>query len=112
MDYSSVCDKVFSVGFDDVDINYLEKQGYIYDTYFTESAGMAEFIYNAYNDGMDVICQCDYGQSRSAGTAAAILEHFYKNGITVFADYNRFPNKLVYHKVSEALESYRKNRCK
>lgn len=110
VDYSGVCDKVFFVGFDDIDINYLEKQGYTYETYFTESVDMAEFIYNAYNNGMDIICQCDYGQSRSAGTATAIMEHFYKSGIQVFADYNRFPNKLIFHKVSEALENYRKNK--
>lgn len=109
VDYSDVCDNVFSVGFDDIDINYLEKQGYTYETYFTESVGMAEFIYNAYNNGMDIICQCDYGQSRSAGTVAAIMEHFYKSGIQIFADYNRFPNKLIFHKVFDALENYGKN---
>lgn len=109
VDYSGVCDKVFFVGFDDIDINYLEKQGYTYETYFTEAADIAEFVYNAYNNGMDIICQCDYGQSRSAGTAAAIMEHFYKSGIHIFADYNRFPNKLIFHKISEALENYRNN---
>lgn len=109
VDYNKVCSNVFSVGFDDIDIDYLGKQGYTYDTYFKESVDMAEFIYNAYNNGMDIICQCDYGQSRSAGTAAAIMEHFYSNGISVFADYKCFPNKLIFHKVSEALEDYRKN---
>lgn len=29
VDYSDVCDNVFYVGFDDIDINYLEKQSYI-----------------------------------------------------------------------------------
>lgn len=70
---------------------------------------MAEFIYNAYNNGMDIICQCDYGQSHSDGTAATIMEHFYNRGIQVFADYNRFANKLIFYKVSEALANYCKN---
>lgn len=108
VDYTGTCDDVMSVGFEDIDIDYLEKHGYTYETYFTESKKIAEFIYNAYNNGMDIICQCEYGQSRSAGTAAAIMEHFYKNGIEIFADYKRFPNKIIFHKISEALENCRK----
>ena len=57
VDYSGVCDNVFSLGFDDIDINYLEQQGYTYETYFPESVDIAEFIYNAYNNGMDIICK-------------------------------------------------------
>ena len=52
-----------------------------------------------------MICQCDYGQSRGTGCAAAILEHFYHTGISIFADYNYYPNQVVYHKVFDALES-------
>ncbi len=54
------------------------------------------------------ICQCEYGQSRSAATAAAILEHFYHNGISVFTNYNYYPNQVVYHKTFDALEQYRR----
>lgn len=108
VDYSGVCGNVMTVGFEDIDIDYLEKHGYTYETYFPEVADIAEFVYNAYNNGMDIICQCEYGQSRSAGTASAIMEHFYGNGITVFAAYKRFPNKLIFHKLSEALENHRK----
>lgn len=103
VDYSGVGADVLTVGFEDIDIDYLEKNGYTYETYFTESKEIAEFVYRAYNSGMDIICQCEYGQSRSAGTAAAITEHFYGNGIEIFADYKRFPNKLIFHKISEAL---------
>ena len=46
-----------------------------------------------------------YDQSRSAGCAAAILEHFYRRGIDIFADYKYYPNQVVYHKVFDALES-------
>ncbi len=67
---------------------------------------IAEFIHK-YIDITDVlICQCHYGESRSAGCAAAIAEYFYGNGITIFADDRYYPNKMVYHKVLEALRNY------
>ncbi|MEY8508840.1 hypothetical protein AALA78_11480 [Lachnospiraceae bacterium 42-17] len=46
---------------------------------------------------------CEYGQSRSAACASAILEHFYHNGISVFSDYRYYPNQMVFHKVFDAL---------
>ena len=64
VDYDGVCNDVFFSELDDLDLSILEKKGYTYDTYFPEVADMAEFIYNAYNNGMDIICQCEYGQSR------------------------------------------------
>lgn len=57
---------------------------------------------------MDNICQREYDQSRSAGCAAAILEHFYHTGISVFTDYKRYPNRVLYHKIFDALENYTK----
>ncbi len=104
VDYSDVCENVFYSELDDLDLDCLKEKGYTYDTYFPEADEIAEFIYNAYNNGMDIICQCEYGQSRSAGTAAAILEHFFKSGIWVFADYKRYPNQVVFHKIFDALE--------
>ena len=65
---------------------------------------LAEFIRQAHDDGLDIICQCEYGQSRSAACAAAILEHYCKNGISVFADYRYYPNQLVYNKIKNALD--------
>ena len=66
---------------------------------------IAAFLYK-YKDVTDVlICQCHYGQSRSAGCAAAILEHFYQSGIAIFADDRYYPSKLVYQKVFEALKN-------
>ncbi len=110
IDYSGVCDCVFYSELDDLDIDALKDKGYTYDLYFPEADKIAEFIYKAFNSGMDIICQCEYGQSRSAGCAAAILEHFYHTGITVFADYKRYPSQVVYHKISDALEHYKKYR--
>lgn len=51
-----------------------------------------------------IICQCDYGQSRSAACAAAIIEYFEHRGISIFADYRYYPNQLVFNKIYEALE--------
>lgn len=109
VDYDGVCGNVFYSELDDLDLEVIKRKGLTYNTYFPEADDMAEFIYNAYNNGMDIICQCEYGQSRSAGTAAAIMEHFYKSGIWIFADYRRYPNQVVFHKVFDALENYRKN---
>ena len=108
VDYSSKTDRVFLVRIRDIDIDILEKYNLTYDTYFTEVTDLAKFIYSAKADGLDIICQCEYGQSRSAACASAILEHFYKNGISVFRDYRYYPNQLVFNKLYEALEDIRK----
>ena len=57
------------------------------------------------NNGMDIICQCEYGQSRSAGCAAAILEHYEHRGIDIFRDYKYYPNQLIFNKIYDALNS-------
>ena len=79
-----------------------------YDDYFTEAEELAEFVMEAQSDGLDIICQCEYGQSRSAGCAAAILEFFYGKGISVFSDYRYWPNQMIFHKLYDALENLRK----
>ena len=104
--FCSEAKRAFQLPLMDIDIDELKYYGFTYDTFFTEAGELAEFIYSAILDGLDIICQCEYGQSRSAGCAAAILEHFERNGISVFADYRYYPNKLVYHKLLEALKMY------
>ncbi len=74
-----------------------------YETYLPEAESLADYILKAKRDGLNILCQCEYGQSRSAGCAAAILEYFEGTGITVFADYRYYPNQLVYHKIFDAL---------
>lgn len=67
---------------------------------------IADFVF-AHKDETDtLICQCFYGQSRSAGCAAAITQYFHGNGIEIFADDRYYPNKLVYRKVLAALNNY------
>lgn len=109
LNYKGICDCVFYNELDDIDSDSLKDNGYSYDSYFPEADEIAEFIYSAYNMGMNIICQCEDGKSRSAGCAAAILEHFYHKGISIFADYKHSPNQLVYHKIFDALECYKKN---
>lgn len=108
VDYSGKTDRVFEIPLYDIDLSEFEEFGLTYDTFFPEVDRVAEFIYQAKEEGLDIICQCEYGESRSSGCAAAILEHFYKKGILVFADYRYYPNRVVYHKVYEALENLKK----
>ena len=103
VDYSHVARRVFSIAVHDIDLEVLPKYGLTYDTYLPEAEDLAKFIYRAYEEGLDIICQCEYGQSRSAACAAAILEHFYHNGISVFADYRYYPNQMIFHKIFDAL---------
>lgn len=72
---------------------------------------VADFILKYYDDTDLLVCQCHYGQSRSAGCAAAVAEYFLGKGIYFFADERYLPNKLVYHKVLSALKSAEKKRC-
>ena len=63
---------------------------------------MADFVLRMGNKGT-LICQCEHGQSRSAGVAAAVLEYYYRKGIAVFADARYYPNKYVFRKLLHAL---------
>jgi hypothetical protein len=102
--FDAICDQVFHVGIPDIDIELLSDYGYTYKTYLAEADALSAFIKKAVANGLDIICQCDYGQSRSAACAAAILQYYEGRGIDVFTDYRYYPNQLVYHKVFDALK--------
>ena len=104
VNYQGICDKVFYVGIPDIDIEILADYGYTYESYLSEANELAKFILEAKLNDLDIICQCDYGQSRSAACAAAILQHFEGRGIDIFADFRYYPNQLVYRKIFDALE--------
>lgn len=106
--YEDICSDVYYCPYDDIDV-WSEREYEKYSSTFDFADDLAQFIYDAYNSGRDIVCQCDYGQSRSAGCAAAIAEHFYKSGIGIFADFTRCPNKLIYHKVIDALNDFSHN---
>lgn len=104
VDFKNKCQRIFFVCIHDIDIEILGNYGLTFETYFPEVYALAEFILKAKQDGFDIICQCEYGQSRSAACAAAILECFYHNGITIFADYRYYPNQLIFNKLLDALK--------
>lgn len=104
VDFGRKAERVFKIPIHDIDIEVLPDYNLSFDTYFPEVNELAAYIKKAYNDGLDIICQCEYGQSRSSACAAAILEHYYHNGISVFADYRYYPNQLVYNKIKDALD--------
>lgn len=110
VDYKNKAEMIYQVALYDIDFSYLYKYNLTYDTYLPEAKEIAEFIYKAKEKGFDIICQCQYGQSRSAGCAAAILEHFEKNGISIFADYNYYPNQVVFNKMLKALDEVNEER--
>lgn len=103
VDYREKPERLFRVCAPDLDIDALARVGLSYETYMPDADRLAAFIKGAAADGMDIICQCDYGQSRSAACAAAILEYYERSGITIFADYRYYPNQLVFNKVMDAL---------
>lgn len=110
VDYKNKAEMLYQVAIYDIDIDYLEKYNLTFDTYLPEAKEIAEFIYKAKENGLDIICQCQYGQSRSAACAAAILEHFEKNGISIFADYRYYPNQVVFNKILNALKEVKEDR--
>ena len=67
---------------------------------------IAAFIKSVSHKADLLICQCEYGQSRSAGLAAAIRQFLYGDGIEIFADERYYPNRVVYHKVLNALKNF------
>lgn len=104
VDYSGACDRAFTVAVHDIDIEILGDFGLTFETYFCEAKELAKFIKQAVNDGLDIICQCEYGQSRSAACAAAIKEYYERSGIEIFADYRYYPNQLIFNKLIYALK--------
>jgi predicted protein tyrosine phosphatase len=69
---------------------------------------IAEFVKSVSGKSELLICQCEYGQSRSAGIAAAVRQFLYGDGIEIFADERYYPNKLVYRKVLAAIKNLAK----
>jgi len=58
---------------------------------------VANYILNCYENRINIICQCEAGISRSAATAAAVLQFLEQKGMLVFSDYELEPNKLFYN---------------
>ena len=68
---------------------------------------IAAFYWKILACGADMlIVQCEYGHSRSAAVAAAIREFEDKDGISIFAAEQYYPNKLVFRKTLKALREH------
>ena len=105
VDYTNVCGRVFPVAIHDIDIDILSDYGLSFETYFPEADELARFIIKKISEGYDIICQCEYSQSRSAACAAAIKEYYERSGIEIFADYRYYPNQLIFNKLFDALKA-------
>lgn len=92
VDYAGKADRVFQIALDDFQSN------------MPEAVDLAKFIDKAVSDGLNIICQCESGQSRSAGCAAAILEYYCHAGQSVFDSDRYRPDEMVYYSVLSALE--------
>ena len=66
-----------------------------------QAKAVAAFVASVLGKADILICQCEHGQSRSAGIAAAVKQSLYGDGIEIFADERYYPNKLVYRKIIE-----------
>lgn len=110
VDFSRWEEQVFQIPLGDISYDAVAEHKVSYGTYFTESEELAGFILKAAREGRDIICQCEDGQSLSAGCAAAIHEYLFGDGVFVFADYRYAPNQMVFHKVYNALWLIEKGR--
>ena len=102
---------ILRMEFDDVtpsEIDYESSERYAFRLFSEEQANqIADFVYRYWESRGTLLCQCYYGQSRSAAVAAAIKEHFYHNGIEIFADeQERYcPNVYVFRLTLRALRN-------
>jgi hypothetical protein len=103
VDYAGVCDHVFYIGVPDISEEEFDEYGFADEPFIAEADELADFILKANAEGRDIICQCDFGMSRSAACAAAILEYFEGRGSEIFLNDNYCPNLAVFDKVFSAL---------
>lgn len=75
-----------------------------YEEFFPQAKEVANFVNYYINLGYKIICQCEYGVSRSSGCAAAIKEFYERSGIEIFSDYRYRPNQVIYHKLMDEFE--------
>ena len=91
------------IEFDDIRPNNITKEQLL-GNILPEAPIIAQFVNQKLKEGKDIICQCDYGISRSAGLAAAILERYAHKGIEIFRNYRYSPNQIVFNRVYKELQ--------
>lgn len=93
VDYQKKADSVLYVPLDD------------FQTELPRAREIAKFIRTAKTKGLNIICQCESGQNRSAGCAAAVLEYYRHMGQSVFDNDRYHPDEMIYYAVLDALEA-------
>ncbi len=66
---------------------------------------VARFIHKCIERGYDIICQCEFGVSRSSACAMAIKEYVHGNGIDVFRNYDYYPNQIFFNSIYDCLKN-------
>ena len=65
---------------------------------------VADFVCRVHPLVRRIIVHCEFGQSRSAGVAAAIIRHFERSSGGIFGNPKYYPNKTCYRYVLAALK--------
>ena len=96
---------LLQLAFDDISSDEIDDYKGKEYTLFDESIArkIADFVDECKDKAEPIICQCEYGQSRSAAVAAALSEFFCQSGIDIFADDRYYPNKLAFRLTLKAL---------
>lgn len=93
--------EVLQVSFNDTD----STDKYFGGITYQDAKKISEFVkkYKDNNDIDKIIVQCEAGQSRSSGVAAAILKYLYDDDTPIFNNKRYTPNMLCYREVLTAL---------
>ena len=91
VNYQKKADSVLYVPLDD------------FQTELPQAKEIVKFIRAAEAKGLNIICQCESGQSRSAGCAAAILEYYYHTGQSIFGNNRYHPDEMIFYKLLNVL---------
>jgi predicted protein tyrosine phosphatase len=68
-----------------------------------QAAMIADFVFKVRKKVDRFIVHCEYGQSRSAGIAAAISQYLERHDSGIFVNRRYHPNRTCYHYVLDAL---------
>ena len=72
---------------------------------YEQANEIADFVKQNYSKVERFIVHCEYGQSRSAGVAAAISKYYEEHDNGIFGNSAYSPNKTCYHYVLKALKA-------
>ena len=70
---------------------------------YSQAKQIAGFVRKYEQSDVDIIVTCRYGQSRSAGVAAAITAYLEQDEMKIFENPNKMPNMHCYALICQAL---------